>query len=337
VKNKKTLYYIASGIAVLALGAALLIILNSARNKEFISSTEIESVRARNAYDPDNAEEITDEAELLRLLEHFNSLELKKAEEPPQDDENGDGMLSIEFFYKNGKRTTVYQLGERYLRLEGGDWMEITGEDADGLDSLLDSAKYASLKKCFPEYFDLGLGRGLDVFAWKKDGEFVYGIAPMASIYEAGKYPVTSLASLSEKEMLLVLGSYSSQEVSSLIFAGCLLENEQGNLAYKTMEQEPSVSSSVPASVFDSSLSDITWIGGEGDGLSWSSSSIWFEATVETDLSKYERNCVRLVPILEIEASNTEYEQLKSLFESSIAPLFKPYERPAVDVDIWFD
>lgn len=335
MKNKKTLYYIASGIAALAIGAALLIILNSARNKEFISSAEIESVRARNAYDPDNAEEITDEAELLRLAEHFNTLELKKAEEPPQDGE--DGMLSIEFFYKNGKRTTVYQLGERYLRLEGGDWLEITGEDSDGLDSLLDSAKYASLKKSFPEYFDLGLGKGLDVFAWKKDGEFVYGIAPMASIYEAGKYPVTSLAPLSEKEMLLVLGSYSSQEVSSLIFAGCLLENEQGNLAYRYMGRDPSLSSSVPAFVFDSSLSDITWIGGEGDVLSWSSSSIWFEATVETDLSKYERNCVRLVPILEIEASNTEYEQLKSFFESSIAPLFKPYERPAVDVDIWFD
>lgn len=335
MKNKKTLYYIAAGIAALALGAALFIILNSARNKEFISTAEIESVRARNAYDPENAEEITDEAELSRLLEHFNSLELKKAEEPPQDTE--DGMLSIEFFYKNGKRITVYQLGERYLRLEGGEWMEITGEDTDGLESLLDSAKYALLKKSFPEYFDLGLGRGLDVFAWKKDGEFVYGIAPMASIYEAGKYPVTSLAPLSEKEMLLVLGSYSSNEVSSLISAGWLVENDKGTLAYRYMGQDPSIYSSVPYSALIPGLSDITWIGGGGDGFSWSSSSIWFEATVETDLSKYERNCVRLVPILSVDSSNEEYEQLKGFFESSIAPLFKPYERPALDMNAWFD
>lgn len=330
------MYYIVAGIAALALGAALFIILNSARNKEFISSAEIESVRARNAYDPENAEQITDEAELLRLLEHFNTLELKKAEEPPQDTE--DGMLSIEFFYKNGKRTTVYQLGERYLRLEGGEWMEITGEDTDGLASLLDSAKLVSLKKQFPEYFDLGLGRGLDVFAWKKDGEFVYGIAPMASLYETGKYPVTSLAPLSEKEMLLVLGSYSSEEVSSLISAGWLVENDKGTLAYRYyMERNPSLSSSVPDSALIPGLSDISWIGGGGDSLSWSTSSIWFEATVETDPSKYERNCVRFVPILALDASQEEYDQLKGFFESSIAPLFKPYERPTVDMDIWFD
>ena len=333
-KNKKLVALIAAA-AALALGAALLIILNSMRNKEFIPSAEIESVRARNAYDPENAEQITDEAELLRLAEHFNSLELKKAEQPPQDTE--DGMLSIVFFYKNGKRATVYQLGERYLRLEGGEWMEITGEDTDGLEGLLDSAKYASLKKHFPEYFDLGLGRGLDVFAWKKDGEFVYGIAPMASIYEAGKYPVTSLAPLSEKEMLLVLGSYSSEEVSSLISAGWLVENDKGTLAYRYMGRDPSIYSSVPDSGFGSSLSDITWIGGEGDGFSWSSSSIWFGATAETDLSKYERNCVRLVPILSVDSSNEEYDQLKSFFESSIAPLFKPYERPALDMNAWFD
>ena len=327
MKNKKTLYYIFAGVAAVAFGAALFFILTSQRNKEFISSVNVESVRARSAYDPTSSEDVTEETDILRLVEHFNSLELKEAEDMPSD--GFDEIISVEFCYKNGKRTTLYQLGERYLRLEGGDWLEIVGGGNSTLETMLDSAKYASIRKRFPEYFNLSLVKGMDVFAWKQNGEFVYGIAPMGSLYEAGKYP-TMLAPMTEDEMLRALGSYSSDEVSALISNACLFENEAKTFSYFLINDNPSpYSYYISDHVLSSDSFVITPIeGSEING--WINDSSWFVRTVEDDPIVTECNCIRLLPVFEYhsEDSREDYSYLESLFEREIAPMFKAYERP---------
>lgn len=324
--NKKLLYYIAAGAAVIALGVGLYLLISAGKNKEFISSAEIVSVRARSAYDPTNAEEISDEAELLRLAEHFNSLELKKAEEPPEGGE--EGVISVEFSYKNGKRITVYQLGERYLRLEGGEWMEIAGENADGLDGLLDSAKYASLRKSFPEYFSFDLNRGLDVFAWKENGEFVYGIAPMAALFDAGKYP-TSLPSLTADELVIVLKNYESDEVRALISNACLIENEQNMCMFFHVDTYQAPYQSEAPGIVISEVSGSDWL---FSGLDYTSSSIYLTPMIDNDPQSFERGCIRLLPLLKdnSEASKADHNELRSFFEKRIAPMFAPYERPEI-------
>lgn len=320
---EKALKYLIGVILAIALGVGLFLITNLQRTEEFIASTDIESIRARNAYDPAAADELTDEAELMRIAQHFNELALVKTKSAP--DESEGGMVSVEFSYKNGAKTTVYQLGERFLRVDNGPWLEIAGESSEKLEDLLDSARYVSLRQRFPEYFDLSLGQGLDVFAWKLNGEFVYGIAPMASLYEAGEYP-TSLAPMSAEELLFVLGTYSSDEVSALISNVCMAENDEKRFSYYLANDSIFFASS---SYFTPSVTIVT----DGDyGFSWSSyisNSIWLgSGSVANDPTATERNCIRLLPLIAYssDAARSDYSYLGSLFEREIAPMFKKYE-----------